>query len=31
MGGEISLVAIPGGTIARVSVPLAVSEGVSAK
>ncbi len=31
MGGEISLVAIPGGAIARVSVPLAVPEGVSAK
>lgn len=31
MGGEISLVAIPGGTIARVSVPLTVPEGVSAK
>lgn len=31
MGGEIFLVAIPGGTTARVSVPLAVSEGVSTK
>lgn len=31
MGGEISLVAIPGGTTARVSVPLVVSEGVSTK